>query len=74
MNTGTFASWLNRFEWTTTPGSHVNASPHATVLDRLALAVVTGPDPDTCHQRLPLVVERNGVHIQPDTVTTACVA
>lgn len=74
LNTGTFASWLNRFEWTATPGSHVNAPPRATLLDRLALAVVIGPDPDTCHQRLQLVEERSGVHIQPDTVSTACVA
>ncbi|MEH0432115.1 MULTISPECIES: ATP-grasp domain-containing protein [Streptomyces] len=74
LNTGMFASWLNRFEWTAAPGSHVNAPPRATLLDRLALAVVAGPDPDTCHRRLQLVEERSGVHIQPDTVTTACVA
>jgi biotin carboxylase len=74
MNTGVFASWLDRFQWTVAPGNHVNAPPHATLLDRLAIAVVTGPDPDACHQRLQLVQERSGVHIQPDTVTTACVA
>ncbi|WP_330351713.1 ATP-grasp domain-containing protein [Streptomyces sp. NBC_00582] len=74
MHTGMFAAWLNRFEWLAAPGRHVNAPPRATLLDRLALAVVTGPDPDVCHRRLQLVEERSGIHIQPDNATTACVA
>ncbi|MFE0135423.1 acetyl-CoA carboxylase biotin carboxylase subunit family protein [Streptomyces sp. NPDC059037] len=74
VHTGIFASWLDRFQWTAAPGSHVTAPPRATLLDRTALAVVTGPDPDTCHRRLQLVEERSGIHIQPDTATTACVA
>lgn len=74
VNTGVFAAWLDRFEWTAAPGSHVTAPPRATLLDRTALAVVTGPDPDTCHRRLQLVEERSGIHIQADTATTACVA
>lgn len=73
-HTGVFAAWLDRFEWIAAPRSHVNAPPRATLLDRLALAVVTGPDPDTCHRRLQLVEERSGIHIQPDNATTACVA
>ncbi|MEU2357698.1 ATP-grasp domain-containing protein [Streptomyces misionensis] len=74
VHTGVFADWLNRFEWTATPGSHVTAPPRATLLDRTALAVVTGPDPDACHRRLQLVEERSGIHIQADTATSACVA
>ena len=74
LNTGVFASWLDRFEWTAAPGSHVTAPPRATLLDRTALAVVTGPDPDICHQRLQVVEERSGIHIQADTATNACVA
>ncbi|MFF3697354.1 acetyl-CoA carboxylase biotin carboxylase subunit family protein [Streptomyces sp. NPDC002221] len=73
MYAGLSASWLDTFEWTAEPGDHVNTLPHATLLDRLALAVVTGPDPDACHRRLQLTYERCGIHIQPDTVTTACV-
>ncbi|MFI5702587.1 acetyl-CoA carboxylase biotin carboxylase subunit family protein [Streptomyces xanthochromogenes] len=73
MYAGLSASWLDTFEWTAEPGDHVNAPPHATLLDRLALAVVTGADPDTCHRRLQLTDERCGIHIQPDIVTTACV-
>ncbi|MFD4475995.1 acetyl-CoA carboxylase biotin carboxylase subunit family protein [Streptomyces sp. NPDC058471] len=74
VHTGVFAPWLDRFEWTATPGSHVTAPPYATLLDRTALAVVTGPDPQTCHHRLQMVEERSGIHIQPDPATTACVA
>ncbi|MFC8125418.1 acetyl-CoA carboxylase biotin carboxylase subunit family protein [Streptomyces sp. NPDC057302] len=74
VHTGVFAPWLDRFQWTATPGSHVTAPPHATVLDRTALAVVTGSDPQTCHRRLQLVEERTSIHIQPDPAATACVA
>ncbi|MCX4682123.1 ATP-grasp domain-containing protein [Streptomyces sp. NBC_01433] len=74
VNTGVFAPWLDRFEWTAAPGSHVTAPPHATLHDRTALAVVTGAGPDICHQRLHLVEQRSGIHIQPDTTTNACVA
>ncbi|MFE9138000.1 ATP-grasp domain-containing protein [Streptomyces sp. NPDC007355] len=74
VHTGFFASWLDRFEWTVTPGSYVTAPPRATVRDRTALAVVTGPDPDTCLRRLQSAEDRSGIHIQADTATTACVA
>ncbi|MFJ6437840.1 acetyl-CoA carboxylase biotin carboxylase subunit family protein [Streptomyces sp. NPDC091416] len=74
VNTEPVAPWLDRFEWTVPPGSHVTAPPQATLLDRTALAVVTGPDADTCHHRLRLIEERSNVHIQAATVTTACVA
>ncbi|MGW1496587.1 ATP-grasp domain-containing protein, partial [Streptomyces sp. NPDC002402] len=70
--TGLFASWLDRFVWTARPGDHVTAPPSATILDRLAHAVVTGPDQAACSQRLRLVDERTGIHIQSAT-TTACV-
>ncbi|MER5985639.1 ATP-grasp domain-containing protein [Streptomyces sp. NPDC001787] len=74
VHTGVFAAWLDRFEWTAAPGSRVTAPPHATVLDRTALAVVTGPGPDACHRRLQLVEDRRGIHIQADSATTAHVA
>ncbi|MFJ8752077.1 acetyl-CoA carboxylase biotin carboxylase subunit family protein [Streptomyces sp. NPDC102441] len=74
VHTGVFASWLDRFEWTAAPGSHVTAPPRATLLDRTALAVVTGPGPDICHHRLQQVEQRSGIHIQPDATTNACVA
>lgn len=74
VHSGLFASWLDRFEWTAVPGSHVTAPPRATVRDRTALAVVTGPDPDTCLRRLQTAEDRSGIHIQADTATTACVA
>ncbi|MEV0445146.1 ATP-grasp domain-containing protein [Streptomyces spectabilis] len=74
VNTGVLAEWVAQMAWTAAPGDHVTALPHATVEDRTALAVVTGPDPDTCYRRLELVAERSCIHIQPDTATTACVA
>ncbi|MFI5867594.1 acetyl-CoA carboxylase biotin carboxylase subunit family protein [Streptomyces sp. NPDC051546] len=64
VNTGLIASWLERFQRIAAPGSRVTAPPFATVLDRTALAVVTGPDSDTCQQRLQLVEERSRVQIQ----------
>ncbi|ATM24566.1 carboxylase (plasmid) [Streptomyces alboflavus] len=74
VHSGVFAPWLDRFQWTAAPGTHVTAPPGATLLDRTALAVVTGPDPQTCHRRLQLVQDRSGIHIQPDSTTSACVA
>ncbi|WP_327357708.1 ATP-grasp domain-containing protein [Streptomyces sp. NBC_01304] len=74
MTTRMTAAWLDRFTWTADPGDHVTSGDHATVRDRIALAVVTGPDPDTCLQRLRQVEDRNRIHIQPAITTTACVA
>lgn len=74
MRTGLHAPWLDRFEWTTKPGDHVTAPPNATLQDRLALAVVTGTTPDTCHRQLRLVEDFTSIHIRTAPTTTSCVA
>lgn len=71
---GVHAPWIDRFEWTTKPGDHVTAPPAATLLDRLALAVVTGSTPGTCQQQLRLVEDSTSISIRPVTGITACVA
>ncbi|MEV8547492.1 ATP-grasp domain-containing protein [Streptomyces sp. NPDC051572] len=64
--------WLERLVWTRRVGAQVTAPPHASIDDRLAHWIVTGPTATTCARRLDLVADHLTVHIAHPTHTTTC--
>ncbi|MFJ1742652.1 acetyl-CoA carboxylase biotin carboxylase subunit family protein [Streptomyces microflavus] len=66
------ADWLDRLVWTRRQGDHVNAGPRSTIHDRLAHAIVCGPTPATCQNRIDRVLQHLTLSITAPTLTTTC--
>ncbi|MFF8992550.1 ATP-grasp domain-containing protein [Streptomyces sp. NPDC014983] len=67
------APWIERLVVTRQVGDLVAAPPHAALDDRLAFALVTGPDAATCRRRTRTALNHLTVHIDQPVHVTACV-
>ncbi|MFK0143214.1 hypothetical protein [Streptomyces murinus] len=63
---------MERLVLTHQVGDHVAAPPHAGLDDRLAFALVTGPDAATCQRRTRTALNHLTVRIDQPVHVTAC--
>ncbi|MFJ8003994.1 ATP-grasp domain-containing protein [Streptomyces fagopyri] len=64
--------WLERLVWTRDPGTQVTAAPHASIDDRIAHWVVTGPTAAECAKRRDMVADHLSVRVSGPAHTTSC--
>jgi biotin carboxylase len=64
--------WLERLVWTRGLGTKVTAAPHASIDDRIAHWVVTGPTAADCAARRDMVADHLSVRVTHPGHTTSC--